>query len=258
MRALFLVCCLLGLLAAPLARADVADDRDDGLPLRRPVIERAAAREALHVPVAVLDVGDAPELYVERLAPLSHEVSVVSLPATAAALDAYDVIILPLGHGADPYHDAVVAATPAILGAVAAGKGLWISQPNPWNRPDKQADVVWAAHPLVVDSRYEDDLSPWILSLDCLTWGLEPLAMPYPYDTVLARDAAWQVLAAGDADGELPALLWSVWGDGRIMVELQHPVGLPDAMLQRMIDCLVGEAVATASRSWSELKGRFR
>lgn len=208
--------------------------------------------------IAVVETGDhSVDAFVSRLSGLGYTVTTIPVDSGIEVLIEYAMVLLPVKHAnhgdvldllVQDYHD-----------FVASGGCLYLAQPN------RSGHVPWAPHEIVLDAGY--DFEGCEMSIEdpdeCVTRGLTPEDLPYPFDTVVSAASEWRVLVTENGNGA-PGVLVSSFGSGSAVVDLGNPTGgafceFTDAGLQQMVTCCMGGApVPIRYSTWGSIKSRYR
>jgi len=212
---------------------------------------------AAQLRIGVLSTGTYTSEYWSRLTSLGHQVEILDPPYSAAMFMEQDILVLTVGHAQGFYFDEMAAISGLLLDAVEAGVGLYVSQPNPIFLENPSSVIPWVPYHLELDPYYELGVDVVVAMEHCLTENMPNSHMPFPADTVVGAAAEWSILAESTEDDPNPSLMHCTFGEGQVLLELEHIMGTPDAMLERYVTCLVGGPVAVESWTWSDVKGLF-
>jgi len=215
--------------------------------------------------IAVVDTGSGTVAnFVDRLTGLGYTVVTIPMNSGVDVLLEYSLVILPTSHASNDSYANFDGLADDYHTYVSSGGGLWISQPNPFDRPGGQDVITWAPYALTVASAYTlDDCPPVIVdATHCITEGLPDTQFSFPADQVVDMGPEWQVLVEGPATGS-PGILVAEYGEGKVLVELAHPSGsascpIDDAAFDRYASCTMAGTVATENATWGDVKALYR
>ena len=258
---LMLMLPVLALVALPAIAADRnGDGIDDNLEFPIPV-DLAKVDGA----IAIVDVGTAVGDYATRIEGLGYTVSAIGAESDLETLLNYDLVILPVGHADQSNYSSFESHASHYMMYVEAGGGLWVGQPNPYDRPGGEAPITWVPYLLHLNSDYSNADCP-VLVVDnthCITAGFSDAAFSLPGDTVTEQGSEWDVLTRGAASNS-PSVLFAEYGAGKILVELGHPsygsiCPYDDTAMRQYVECTMGGSpVATESISLGGVKALFK
>lgn len=253
---------IMTMLAFPALAADNnGDGLEDGLENLTPVVTNRTGGD-----IAIVDTGSTAVIeYITRLGALGYTVNPIALESDLATLMAYNLVILPVGHGDLPTYSVFDTHREDYLSFVENGGGLWVGQPNPYQHPGQTADITWVPYTLTLYNPYNSgDCPVWLTDANhCITGGYYDNVFSFPGDTVVSMGVEWLPLVVGLSSGN-PGAIVAEYGSGKVLAEFGHPSPgalcvMDDIALRQYVECTMGvNSVATETISFDGMKALFK
>lgn len=138
------------------------------------------------------------------------------------SLSKYDIIYLSEDWATNtvPVYENISKNAGKYLTFIENGGGLFIEQPNPYDRlPDGKITLDFLPIPVTISARWTPESAIILNSSHYITSGIDSTDMPIPADQIDNLNPEYTLLAKGDKTG-YPALFIHEYGKGKILFSM--------------------------------------